>query len=208
MFRADLKRGDALALSFLPIQLPAAGTAPPLNVYLSAGDLERGFDTAAFRPDSAIVPTNTGLVITAASPTSQRVLVTRVAKQPLVLADLQDQIAARQKQTPAPGGDGGVMQIGTDSFLARLPRSGPAAAGTYPRLACLIATDFPTGGAVDRRDLFAQDHVRKGVAGCLTALDAAGAGSVMMPLLGAASARASRRMRSSKANDCSRSAVT
>ena len=56
-------------------------------------------------------------------------------------------------------------------------------------MACLIATDFATGGAVDRRDLFAQDRVRKGVAGCLAALDAAGAGSVMMPLLGAASAK-------------------
>lgn len=189
MFRADLKREEALALSFLPIELPAAGAAVPLHVYLSAGDLERAFDGPAFRPDAAIVPTNTGLVITAASPSSQRVLVERVAKLPQVLADLQDQIAARRKQARAPGGDGGVLQIGIDSFLARLPRSGQAADGKFPRMACLIATDFATGGAVDRRDLFAQDRMRKGVAGCLAALDAAGAGSVVMPLLGAASAK-------------------
>ena len=70
MFREDLKRGEALALSFLPIELPAAGAAAPLHVYLSAGDLERAFDTPALRPDAAIVPTNNGLVVTAASPTS------------------------------------------------------------------------------------------------------------------------------------------
>ncbi len=187
MFRADLKRGDALALSFLPIELPAAGSAPPLHVYLSAGDLERAFDTPSFRPDAAIMPTNTGLVITAASPSSQRVLVVRVSKQPQVMADLQDQIAARRKQAPSAGGEG-VLQVGIDSFFVKLPQAADGK-GAFPRMACLIATDFATGGAVDRRDLFAQDRVRKGVAGCLTALDAAGAGSVMMPLLGAASAK-------------------
>jgi hypothetical protein len=82
-----------------------------------------------------------------------------------------------------------VLQIGVDAFVAQLPRNaGASAAGAFPRLACLIATDFPTGGSVDQRELFSQDRVRKGVAACLTALDAAGASSVMMPLLGAASA--------------------
>jgi hypothetical protein len=187
MFREDLKRGESLAQSFHPIELPAAGAAPALHVYLSAGDLERAFDTASIRPDAAIIPTNTSLVITAASPSSQRVLTERVSKQPTVMADLQEQIAARRKQT-ASGGD--VMQVGIDSFFAQLPRSGNSdAKAMFPRMACLIATAFPTGDAVDRRELYAQDRVRKGVAGCLAALDAAGAQSVMMPLLGAASAR-------------------
>jgi hypothetical protein len=190
MFRDDLKREQALALSFLPIELPAASAPTPLHVYLSAGDLERAFDTAGFRPDAAIVPTNTNLVVNAASPTTQRVLIERVQKVPLVMADLQDQIAARRKQAPA-GGDGVVLQIGVDAFAAQLPRNAtaPGVKGAFPKWVCLIATDFPTGGAVDRRDLFVQDRVRKGVAGCLAALDAAGAGSVMMPLLGAASAK-------------------
>lgn len=186
MFREDLKRGESLAASFHPIELPAAGSAPALHVYLSAGNLERAFDTAAIRPDGAIISTNTGLVITAASPATQRVLTERVAKQPAVMADLQDQIAARRKQ--AAGAD--VLQIGIDSFFAQLPRAGKTdSKGMFPRLACLIATAFPTGDAVDQRHLFAQDRVRKGVAGCLSALDAAGAQSVMLPLLGAASAR-------------------
>lgn len=187
MFRDDLKREQALALSFLPIELPAAGAAPPLNIYLSVGDLERAFDSPRFRPAAAIVPTNTGLVVTAASPTSQRVLIQRVQRVPAVMADLQEQIAARRKQA---SGDE-VIQIGVDAFLAELPRKGKAgdAAGSFPRLACLIATDFPTGGAVDRRELFVQDRMRKGVAGCLAALDAASASSVMLPLLGAASAK-------------------
>jgi hypothetical protein len=190
MFRDDLKREQALASSFLPIELPASPSAPPLHVYLSAGDLERAFDTAGFRPGAAIVPTNTNLVVNAASPSTQRVLIERVQKVPLVMADLQDQIAARRKQAPA-GGDGVVLQIGVDAFAAQLPRNANATGvkGAFPKWVCLIATDFPTGGAVDRRELFVQDRVRKGVAGCLSALDAAGVTSVMMPLLGAASAK-------------------
>lgn len=187
MFRDDLKREHALSASFLPIELPA-GAASSLHVYLSAGDLARAFDTATFRPDAAIVPTNVDLVVTAASPATQRVLIERVQKVPRVMADLQDQIAARRKQV-AGSGDGNMLQIGIDAFVAQLPRNaGASGAGAFPRLACLIATDFPTGGSVDRRELFSQDRVRKGVAACLSALDAAGATSVMMPLLGAASA--------------------
>lgn len=190
MFRDDLKREHSLSLSFLPIEMPAAGSSSPLQVYLSAGDLERSFDNPAFRTDAMIVPTNTGLVITAATPSTQRVLVGRLQRQPQMMAALQQQIAARRKQTPA-GADGVVLQIGVDTFVAELAGSADPAGGRggLPRLVCLVATDFPTGGAVDRRELFTQDRVRKGVAGCLAALDAAGASSVMMPLLGAASAR-------------------
>ena len=113
-------------------------------------------------------------MVTAASPTTQRVLIERVQKRPQVMADLQDQIASRRKQAPA-GSDGGVLQIGADAFAAQLPRNASAAGakGAFPKWVCLIATDFPTGGAVDRRELFSQDRVRKGVAGCLAALDAA-----------------------------------
>lgn len=190
MFRADLKREPSLALSFLPIELPGTASSSALHVYLSAGDLERAFDTAAFRPDAAIVPTNTGLVITAATPSTQRVLVERVQRQPQLMAELQKQIAARRTQTPA-GGDGTVLQIGVDTFMSKLSEPGQPAdnRSPLPRMVCLIATDFPTGGAVDRRELFAQDRVRKGVAECLEALDVAGASSVTMPMLGAASAR-------------------
>jgi hypothetical protein len=187
MFRDDLKREQALALSFQPIELPAVGSVPPLQLYLSAGDLERAFDKPEFRPDAAIVPTNTGLVITAASPSTQRVLMQRVQKHAEVYADLQDQVAARRKGAPA----GEVLQIGLDYVVVELPRKGSASGGTgaFPRMVCLVATDFPTGGAVDRRELFTQDRVRKGVTGCLTALDAAGARTVVMPLMGAASAK-------------------
>jgi hypothetical protein len=186
MFRADLKRDQTLAASFLPTELPASGSAPATQVYLTAGDLERVFDTPAFRPDAAIVPTNTGLVVSSASPTIQRVLIARVMKYPAVMADLQEQIAARQKQSRT---SDSVLQIGVDSFVAQLPRGAAAdVEGAFPRHVCLIATDFATGGAVDRRELFVQDRVRKGIASCLVALDAAGARSVVIPMLGAASA--------------------
>jgi len=194
MFRADLKRDQTLAASFLPIEVPAGGATATMHVYLTAGDLERAFDRAEFRPDAAIVPTNTHLLVTAASPTTQRMLIARVMKQPSVMADLQDQIAARRKQSPAATASDGILQIGIDSFVARLPSSGAAdVKGAFPRQVCLIATNSPTGGAVDLRELFVQDRVRKGVAGCLATLDAGGAGSVVMPLLGAASAQTQSR---------------
>lgn len=188
MFRADLGRDSALSASFQPIELPA--TESSVRIYLSAGDLARAFDEKSFRPDAAIVPTNTHLVVTAASPSTQRVLIERVQKVPRVMGDLQKQITTRRAQSPGSSSDGRVLELSVDTFVAQLPGDpSPSRVATYPRLACLIATDFPTGGAVDRRDLFSQDRVRKGVAACLSALDAAGATSVMMPLLGAASAK-------------------
>ena len=188
MFADDQKRGEAIALSFSTTELePTASATATLQIYLTAGDLERAFDVPAFRPGAAIVPTNTDLAITAASPATQAVLIDRVRKQPDVMRDLQSQIAARRAQ-PRQSGDGGVLSIGTDTFVAQLPRTGvKQAGGAFPGTVCLVATEFAKGGAIDRRELFAQDRVRKGIAACLAALDAAGIQSVVVPLMGAAS---------------------
>jgi hypothetical protein len=189
MYADDQKREQALASSFLSIDLPPAKSGP-LRVYLSAGDIERAFDQPAFRPEAAIVPTNTELDLVASSPATQRVLIDRVRARPDVMRDLEDQTAARLRQAgPAARGVSGRLQIGIDTFVARLPRDGKAAdpAGAFPGIVCLIPTDFPLGGAVDRRELFSQDRVRKGMAACLTALDQSGVRSVVLPLLGASS---------------------
>jgi hypothetical protein len=188
MFGDDQKRDASLGPSFVPLDLPATSAAAfPLRVYLSAGDLERAFDNAAFRPDAAIVPTNTDLEITAPSPATQRVLVDRVRKTEDVMRHLESEIAARRKQsTGATRAEPGVLRIGVDSFVVQLARNGAA---PLPKAACLVATDFADGGAVDRRELFAQDRVRQGIAACLDALDTAGAASLVLPLMGAGSAK-------------------
>ena len=189
MFGDDQKRAPNFAPSFLVVDLSASktGGAPP-KVYFSAGDLERAFDRPEFRPDGAIVPTNAELQVDASSPATQRVLFDRVRKLPDVARDLQEQVEAYRKKHPAAAsGQPGVMTIGVDTFLAELPRNAKQSAGAFPRVACLVATDFAKGGAIDRRELFTQDRVRKGIAACLTALDAAGVQSVVMPLMGAAS---------------------
>jgi hypothetical protein len=190
MFSDDQKRGEEIALSFATAELPPApGATFPAQVFLTGGDLERAFDTSKFRPDAAIVPTNTDLLITADSPATQRVLVDRVRKQASVMRSLQNQIETRRKQQPAASsGDPGLLSIGTDWFVAQLSRQGKESGGAFPRTVCLVATEFAKGGAIDRRELFAQDRVRKGIAGCLAALDAAGVQSLVMPLMGAASA--------------------
>jgi hypothetical protein len=191
MFGDDEKRGKALALSFLRVELPPATAAGmPLQIYLTAGDLERAFDRPEFRPDGAIVPTNTDLSITAASPATQRVLIDRVQKHPEIMRDLQDQITERRKQTTAASGkEAGLLRIGMDTFVAQLPRRADKrqSEAPFPKVVCLIATDFAQGGAIDRRELFTQDRVRKGIAGCLAALDASGVRSLAVPLMGAAS---------------------
>ena len=189
MFGDDQKRDPNFAPSFLVVDLPAskAGGARP-KVYLSAGDLERAFDRPEFRPDGAIVPTNAELQVDAPSPATQRVLFDRVRKLPDVARDLQEQVDAYRKKHPAAAsGQPGVMTIGVDTFLAELPRNAKERAGAFPGVVCLVATDFAKGGAIDRREFFTQDRVRKGIAACLTALDAAGVQSVVMPLMGAAS---------------------
>jgi hypothetical protein len=186
MFGDDQKRGGVIALSFATAESPpTAALGVPLQIYLTAGDLERAFDQPAFRPDAAIVPTNTDLMLTAPAPGTQAVLIDRVRKQPAVMRDLQEQVDARRKQSS--GASGGLLEVGLDSFVAQLPRQGSRGSAAFPKSVCLIATDFPKGGAIDRRELFEQDRVRKGIAGCLTALDASGVESVVMPLMGAAS---------------------
>jgi hypothetical protein len=188
MFGDDQRRGETVALSFATAELPSTARADsPAQIYLTAGDLERAFDTAGFRPDGAIVPTNTDLQITAASPATQRVLVERVQKQSGVMRELQNQIAARRKQSAAASTGQGVLGIGVDSFFAQLVPQGTRGSGAFPNAVCLVATDFAKGGAIDRRELFAQERVRKGIAGCLAALEASGAQSVVVPLMGAAS---------------------
>ena len=192
LFSDDQKRDASLASSFLVVDLPATtGAAFPARVYLSAGDVERAFDKAEFRPDAAIVPTNTDLQITAQAPATQRVLVDRVRKQPEVMRDLEDQIATARKQSASTGEERGLLRIGVDTFTAHLPRrtNDNQKSGAFPKAACFVATDFANGGAVDHRELFLQDRFRKGIAGCLAALDTAGAQSLVLPLMGAASSR-------------------
>jgi hypothetical protein len=193
MFESDKARDASRADSFLPVELPAAPAAStPLRVYLSAGDLERAFDRAEFRPGAVILPTNTDLSMTASQPATQRILLSRVQKHPDVLRDLEEQVTARKGQPASNAkGEPGVLRIGVDTFVAELPRLKAAPANAnFPKAACLIATEFAQGGAVDRRELYAQDRVRRGVASCLAALDAAGAQSVVLPQMGAASSEA------------------
>ena len=190
MYSDDQKRDQALAPSFLIVDGPAAkGATQPLKVYLSVGDLERALDSSQYRPGGVIVPTNTDLVMAATTPATQRVIVARVQKHPDVMRDLEDQIAAYRKKAPAASGpETGLLRIGIDMFHAQLPRAGtPPSGAAFPRHVCMIATNFAQGGAIDRRELFTQDRVRKGIAACLSALDAAGVQTVIMPLMGAAS---------------------
>ena len=189
MFADEQKRSGALAASFTTAEVPGASSAGgPLRVYLGAGDLERAFDRPEFRPDAAIVPTNTDLQMTAPEPTTQRVLIDRVQKQPAAMRELESQIAARRRQSSAPtSGEPGLLRIGIDSFTAHLA-SADGAQGAFPKSVCLVATDFAQGGAIDRRELYVQDRIRQGVAACLATLDADGARSIVLPLLAAASA--------------------
>jgi len=189
MYNNEQQRDPSLAPSFTTTELPATNAnSAPLRVYLSAGDLERAFDRSEFRPDATIIPTNTDLQMTASDPATQRVLIARVQKQPDVMRSLESQVATRRKQSSTSTDvQPGLLRIGIDTFVARLAPGDAPSPGAFPKSACFVATDFPKGGAIDRRALFLQDRMRQGIAACLDALDAAGARSVALPLLGAAS---------------------
>jgi hypothetical protein len=188
MYADDQARGKAVAQGFAAVSLPASGTASSAaQIYLTTGDLQRAFDNARFRPGAAIVPTNTELQLTAKAPATQQVLVDRVRKQPDAMRALQEQVDARRARSVGAGGNGGLLELGVDGFVAKLSGSGNRATAAFPATVCLLATDFPQGGAIDRRELFAQDRFRKGIATCLGALDGAGVESIVVPLVGAAS---------------------
>lgn len=196
MFASDQKRNAGFGASFVGLDLPRTATArASARVYLSAGDLARAFDDPAFRPDAAIVPTNTDLLLTAPEPGTQAVLVSRVQKHPAILRDLEAQLSARRTSLAPAGGPPAALQIGTDSVVVRLPRGASAQREgmAFPTSACLIATDFAKGNALDQRELFSQARFRKGIAACLGGLDAAGATSVVLPLMGAASSEPQQR---------------
>ena len=187
MYGDDQLRNKVITLGFVTAEIPAsAGASFPAEIYLTQGDLQRAFDETRFRPDGAIVPTNTDLQLTAPSPATQRVLIDRLQKAPAAMKALQDQVDARRSSSAAPG-QSGLLQIGVDSFAARLSSAGTPPGAAFPQNVCLVATDFANGGAIDRRDLFAQDRMRKGITACLSALDAAGVQSLVVPLVGAAS---------------------
>src|SRR5262245_34050710 len=60
MTAEERKRNAVMAPSFATAEIPAAKSAgTPAQVHLIVGDLERAFDTPQFRPEGAIVPTNT-----------------------------------------------------------------------------------------------------------------------------------------------------
>src|SRR3954447_1931055 len=114
MYADDQQRGKAVAVGFATGSIPAAGSVPSGQIYLTTGDLQRAFDTARFRPAAAIVPTNTELQIAAKSPATQQVLIDRVRLEPDVMRALQDQIDSRH----------GVLDVGVGTFMARLSTDG------------------------------------------------------------------------------------
>jgi hypothetical protein len=188
----DQQSASQFTRSFYKVQLPATPAGPQeLSVFLTVGDIAVAFDRARFRPDGAIVPTNMNLDLYASFPATQAILIQRVSADPPTLHNLQTQVDAERKRHGSDLAAGsGVLSLATGTFTAslkRVPLTNNARSQPFPTTVCLIATDYPTGGSISRRDLFTQGQVRIGVKDCLLSLDKSGAHSVMMPLIGAAS---------------------
>ena len=120
-----------------------------------------------------------------------RLFISRVQKQPDVMRDLEP---SRDTQAAVAGiGRRARSPSNRHRYVRRASRRvTPASQGAFPKNACFVATDFAKGGAVDRRELFLPDRMRQGIAACLDALDTAGARSLVLPLLGAASSTTQR----------------
>jgi hypothetical protein len=147
------------------------------RVYVTVGDLDHTIATGKYRPDAVVVPTNTSGELEAGFPITQQVFVNRVRSNPVALSALRHAIQTAQHKA----GSYEFLQLGTGSLTVEMP-----AAASVPRLVCLLATDNRGGGSIDQRDFFYQDRISAGVGGCLRGLEASGARSVALPLVGSA----------------------
>jgi hypothetical protein len=146
-------------------------TRPGPRVFLVSGSLDEAFD---FRPDAVVVPTNTQADLFAEFPITQHILIDRAQLTPGAADALRQAVDARRK---------GLLPLGTGSLTVTLPEP---ARQRLPGVVCLIATDYSQGGSNERRDLFYQHHIATGVGGCLRDIDATGARSIALPLVGSA----------------------
>ena len=133
MFGDDQKRGETIALSFATAEIarPRRPDSPCISISPQVTSCARStgliFDPT--RRSCRPIPI---CCTTGAWPATQRVLMERVRKQSTVMRDLEEQIAARKKQSPATSD--GLLSIGVDTFVALLPRPGRAqASGAFPK---------------------------------------------------------------------------
>lgn len=182
----DFARDNHRDLQF-SFRIDLVKTAPKqddLPVYFLAGRLEDLFDNPQHRPDAVILPTNAGLDLSKAFPTTQkRVLAPRLEVSPpdfnRVQAEMRACVSERKSKR---------LELATD-FCGIHLQSDPSGPLKMPALACLIATDEPGGGsgAMEQRDLYTQARVAQGIEKCLRWLDEQKARSVVLPQIGAAS---------------------
>lgn len=154
-----------------------------LNVYLFASNIELAFDKREFRPDAMIIPTNDQLLFEEVYPTTQKLLVDRLKREPENYTRVVSEADEYMKKQSR-------LIMATDFFPIQLkPNSAPKSmeAQPFPSFVCLIATDATIGGSIDLRPLFTQFKIKDGIEKCLAWLDAKKVNSVVMPLIGAAS---------------------
>jgi hypothetical protein len=131
----------------------------------------------------------------------------RVRKQSTVMRDLEEQIAARQKQSPATAD--GVLNIGwTRSWRCCLVRAARRASGAFPKRCVWSPPDFAKGGANrSSRAVRAGPCSGRDCRACLTALDAGR--SVARPAThGRASSGTLAKDAAFEGSACSRNAVS
>lgn len=186
LFVKEQASNQKLDRSYLNESFPAGSKvaslsagATDLTVYVLASDITLAFDKPVFRVDAAIMPTNMDLQLSASFPLTQALLMRAIRTDPAAFGRLDS--AAKAK---------GMLSMGSDTLTVDLnPDNKPTTAekAYFPRLLCLIATDYPNGGSIARRDFFRFAKMASAVRACLRSLDALGAKSVVLPLIGSAS---------------------
>jgi hypothetical protein len=165
--------------SFAPIFDEQSRGKAGIRVFLVVGDLDQTIGIDTYRPDAVIVPTNTSAELQAGFPITQRVYVQRVRNSALASKTLEQVIEEARRKA----GTYAFLPLGVGSVTATLPQPRNA---IVPRSVCLLATDNRGGGSINQRDFFYQGRLARGVGDCLRALEATGARSIAMPLVGSA----------------------
>jgi hypothetical protein len=167
-----------------PVAPPASASAPAqrvqTRVYLYVGSIEQSFDQGEKQADAVILPTNDQLKLEGRYPETQRVLMTRVFADYKLKEAVGTELREKRKHRLSMANEPVVLELWSSAVPAKTP--------SFPRYVCLIATDESTSGSGAYREFFSQRLIAEGIRDCLLNLDSKGVKSVVLPLIGSASA--------------------
>ena len=155
-----------------------------VRIFSIVGDLREVISSRPFTPDGIVIPTNVDLDIKADFPVVQKIFVGQLKVYPKLYNELQDAIY-RYRNANHFGSTNQTLDLAREAFVASFSKESVVA--SFPRVVCMVATDYREGGSINFRDFFTHYRISEGIHKCVQAMKNEGVKSIAMPLIGAAS---------------------